>query len=230
MKQSDLSRSRRQFLVLGGASVAGAAALAACSSAPVTQSSGTIASTVTPATAPTTTANAEAVAAGRARIETAASLEVSIANFYAKFLSASYMTDADARTWATMFQTQHESNASALRDLSVSAGGTSSPKPNSYVDEQLIAPAMKVADADKSADALVKLATQLEEAAASTATLAINSLAGADLRQGLMAVGTTNARHAAVWRLRTSKGDLGAAVPDALQSQRDALPVAAGPS
>ena len=230
MTQSDLPRSRRQFLVLGGASVAGAAALAACSSTPVTQSSGTIASTVTPATAPTTTANAEAVKTGQARIEAAASLEVSIANFYAKFLGATYMTDTASRAWATTFKAQHESNASALRDLSTAAGGKASSKPNAYVDEQLIAPAMKVADADGSPDALIALATQLEEAAASTATLTINSLAGAKLRQGLMAVGTTNARHAAVWRLRTSKGDLGAAVPDALQSQRDALPVAAGPS
>ena len=224
MTRSELPRSRRQFLVLGGASVAGAAALAACSSSPVTQSSGTIASTVTPATAPTTTANAEAVAAGRARIEAAASLEVSIAAFYGDFLKAPYMTDADARAWATTFRAHHESNASALRDLSTSAGGKSSSKPNADVDKSLIAPAMKIADANSSADDLISLATKLEQTAASTATLAVSALAGAELRQGIMAVGTTNARHAAVWNLATSKGDLSSAVPDAMQSQRDALP------
>lgn len=230
MTRSDFPRSRRQFLVFGGASVVGAAALAACSSAPVTQSSGTIASTVTPATAPPTTATADALKTGRTRIEAAASLELSIAAFYAKFLQATYMNDGDARTWATTFRAHHVSNAAVLQKLSASAGGTSSPKSNSYVDKQLVTPAMKVADANKSIDDLIKLATHLEEAAASTATLAVDSLAGADLRQGIMSVGTTNARHVAVWRLASSKGDLGAAVPDVMQSQRDALPVSAGPA
>lgn len=230
MTRSDLPRSRRQFLVLGGASVAGAAALAACGSAPVTQSSGTLPTTVTPATAPPTTASADALAAGRTRLETAASLEVSLAAFYVTFLTATYMTDADSRAWATMFRDHHESNATVLRKLSAKAGGTSSPKPNAYVDKQLIAPAMKIADANKSMDDLIALATKLEEAATSTATLTVNSLAVSDLRQGIMEVGGANARHAAVWRLSSSKGDLTVSAPDALQSQRDALPVAATPS
>lgn len=223
-------QSRRQFLVLGGASVAGAAALAACSSAPVVQSSGTIASTVTPATAPTTTANADALTAGRARIETAVSLEISIANYYATFLKAAYMTDATARDWATQFRQHHLANATTLRRLSVQAGGRSSGRSNVYVDDQLIAPALTVANTDRSSDQLIALATKLEEAAASTATLAVGSLTSAATRSGIMTVGATNARHAAVWRLVTSKGDLSAAVPDALQSQRDALPNAAAPA
>ena len=168
---------------------------------------------MTPATAPTTTANAEALANGRARIEAAASLEVSIAAFYGKFLKAPYMTDADARAWATTFQRTTSPTPRHCEDLSTSAGGKSSSKPNAQVDKTLIDPALKIADANQSADDLIALATKLEEAAASTATLAVNALAAAERRQGIMAVGSTNARHAAVWNLATSKGDLSSACP-----------------
>lgn len=216
--------SRRQFLVLGGAATAGAAALAACSSTPVVQSSGTAASTVTPATAPTTTEAADLVTNSESILRTATSLEASIVAFYDKMLAAAYLTDPAAKSWARTIQSNHVAHVAALKDLTRSVGAKPYEKTNAQVDAFVIVPKLALADKARSAADLVSLAVELEEAAASTMTLAVGSLGLPSTRQSIMAVGAGDARHHAVWNLYGSNGDLASAAPDAMQSLRDALP------
>lgn len=220
------ARSRRQFLVAGGASVLGAATLAACGGSTVVDTSGSIASTSVAPTAPPTTASKADIEAGRSIIRTATSLEHSLAAFYATFTAAAYL-DAEAKTWGAIIQGNHEANASALEDLTRVAGGKAFTGPNAFVDKELIAPSLKLANSLKSSDKLIELATQLEQTATATDTLAVSSIALGNLRQGIMAVGATNSRQAYLWRLFAKPGSFTDALPDALISLRDALPAAA---
>ncbi len=215
--------SRRRFLVAGGASVLGAAGLAACSGSSVVNTSGTVASTEVPATAPTTKPDADTVKAGQSILRTATSLEHSLVAFYTDFAAAAYVTDADAQQWGQTCRAHHVANATALSQLTRTAGGKAYTKSNSYVDAHLVEPQMKLAKAAKSAPKLIALAASLEEAAASTDTLAVRTLARANLRQGLMEVGAANARHATLWQLFAAQGDFAGVLGDALYSLRNAL-------
>lgn len=221
--QPDRIHSRRRFLLAGGASALGAATLAACSGSSVVNTSGTVATTLTPPTAPPTTADEATLAAARSLLRTATSLEHSLTAFYAKFNAAAYL-NSDAQPWGTQFAGHHRANASALEALTTHAQGKPYTNTNDYVDEQLVAPALKLADSTKSSTRLINLAAQLEATGAATCTLAVSTLVDADQRRGIMAVGATDARQAYLWRLFGGAGDLAAALPDALLSLRDALP------
>ena len=214
------STNRRQFLVLGGAAVAGAAALAACSPSSQTNTSGTLASTVVPATAPPITVSAEARAADVSILRTTTSLSQSIVKFYDKMLSSPLIIDDDVRTWATFMQNQQSLSVTTLQTLTTDNGGKAYQGANTYLDATIIAPALKVAEAQSD---LVKLAASLEQTAAATATLAVGTLAAVPTRQRIMAVGATAARHVAVWNLISSNGDLTTGAPNPLQPVRDAL-------
>lgn len=218
--------SRRRFLLAGGASALGATVITACGGSSVVNTSGTVPTTLVAATAPPTTANKAALEAARSLLRTATSLEHSLAAFYDTFGAAAYL-DEGAKSWGAQFADHHRANASALEALTRRAGGDPYTKPNDYVDTQLIAPAMKLADSTKSSDKLVALAAQLESTGAATDTLAVATLTDGDQRQGIMAVGATNSRHAYLWRLFADQGGLADSLPDAMLPLRDALPGAA---
>jgi hypothetical protein len=224
--QPDRTHTRRRFLFAGGASALGAATLAACSGSSVVNTSGTVATTEVPATAPPTTADEATLEAGRSLLRTATSLEHSLTAFYAKFEAAPYL-NPDATSWGNQFAGHHQANASALEALTTHAGGKPYTGSNEYVDEQLVEPALKLADSTESSDGLIRLAAQLEATAAATCTLAVSTLVGAEQRQGIMAVGATNARQAYVWRLFGDPGALADSLPGAQLSLRDALPSSA---
>ena len=214
------STNRRQFLVLGGATVAGAAALAACSPSSQTNTSGTLASTIVPATAAPTTVSAESQAADVVILRTATSMSQSIVKFYDTMISSPLITDADVKTWAKFMQNQQSISVSTLQTLTTDNGGKAYRGTNTYVDTTIIAPALKIAQAQSD---LVKLATNLEQAAAATATLAVGTIAAFQTRQRIMAVGTTASRHVTVWNLIAGNGDITAGAPNAFQPVHDAL-------
>lgn len=219
-------QSRRTFLLAGGASVLGAATLAACSGSSVVNTSGTIPATDVPATVPVTTPDPAMLEAERSLLRTATSLEHSLAAFYTKFVGAAYLDDA-ARTWGGRFENHHRANATRLETLTRDAGGEAWTEPNAYVDAKLIESALAQADAEQSADKLIDLAAQLEATGAATDTLAVPSIVTPELRAGIMEVGATNSRQAYLWRLVRNVEDPAAALPDALLSLQDALPAAA---
>ena len=218
--------TRRRFLVAGGASALGAVTLGACAGSNVVNTSGTVPTTLVAATAPPTTADKATLEAARSALRTAASLERSLAAFYTRFGAAAYL-DETARTWGTQFAGHHEANATALDAVVDEAGGEPYTQPNEYADTELIEPAMQLADATESSDRLIELAAQLESTGAATCALAVGSLADAGQRQGIMAVGATNARQASLWRLLVGGSGPADALGDALYSLRDALPAAA---
>lgn len=218
--------SRRRFFIAGGASVLGAATLAACAKSSVVNTSGPVPSTSVTPTAPPTTAAASSIDAGRSLLRTLTSVETSLVSFYDSFLGAAYLDD-DAKSWGTLFREHHTANAKALQTVTTTAGGKAYTGPNKYLDDELVTNGVAQANALKSSSQLVELAVQLEETATSTAALAVASLVGGDARQGAMAVGATNSRHAYLWRLFATPASLSDSLPDALLSVRDALPASA---
>ena len=227
-----LTGDRRQFLVLGAATIAGAAALAACSSAPVVNSTGTIASTLTPPTAPIPTVSKEDRAADVVFLRTASSLEASLIAFYDKMLASPLVTTPAVRTWAQLFQSHHTAHLSTLGTLTTDQGGKAYTEPNASTDSSLVTSQLAAA---KTEDDLVAIATTLEEIVASTAAMFVSQLAVAANRKPLTAIGGATARQVAVWRLSkpaaVRNNGLLAAFPNnsdpAFQSLRDALGVAA---
>ncbi len=216
------SPSRRRFLVAGGASIVGAATVAACSSSPTVTTSGTVASTAVTPTAPLVRPTAKELAAGRALLRTATSVERSLAAFYERFVAASYL-DAAAKQWGGQFGTAHAESATRLAALTKSAGGAPYLKTNAYLDTQLIKPGMALADGSSSSSRLIALASTLEQAAASTETLAVSSLPRQPDRSGIMEVGAANSRRSVFWTLMDNPGDFAGAIPAALYSLENAL-------
>lgn len=217
--------SRRRFFIAGGASLVGAATLSACGGPSVVNTSGTVATTEVAPTAPPTTADASSVDASRSMLRTLTSVERSLAEFYTSFGAAAYV-DADAKPWGALFAQHHTANATALEAFTRTAGGDPYTGTNEYLDEQLVKPGLASANAQKSSDNLIELAAQLEATGAATGTLAISTVVGGDIRQGVMAAAATNSRQAYLWRLFTQPGDLAGALPTAQLSLRDALPAA----
>ncbi len=212
---------RRQFLVAGGATVVGAVVLGACSSAedPV-KHSGTTVTTAVPPTAPPPTSNAEQVAADKQLLRTATSFELLAAATYDKLLATKYVTDAPTVAALQRFGAQHTANAATLSEATTMAGGEAYDKPNTYLDENVITPAMtRVQDAASA----VSLARQLEAMATSTYTQACSQLSTPKLRQAAMSVGGSAARRLAVLDMTVANNSLAAGAPAARQTVRDAI-------
>lgn len=213
--------SRRQFLQLGGASLAAAAVLAACGSPDKNvQRSGTTVTTAVPPTAPPASATAAEQATNQTLLRTSTSLELLIVQVYGELLDKSLVTDAANKAMLTRFRDQHGTSAKALATATTTAGGTAYDKPNEYLQTNLVAPAMATVTDEASA---LKLARQLEQVAASTYTQAASQLTGPKLRQKVMSIGGATARQVTVLNLVVADGDLTAGVADARFTTRDAM-------
>ena len=211
------SPTRRGLFKLGGATILGAAVLAACGSnndtkatTPPTTAAGAAATTGAPATtaaaattiapgttgAPATTGATGGAAMDLVLARTAASLEKLAVDVYgtaAGLLSTPAIKDA-----ATLFAGHHQQHLDALNGVITGAGGAAITAQNKAVYDALIAPAL--AKAKTEADA-VTLAVMLEEAAAQTYVFAGGALSTPKLRSTIMTIGGVEARHAAVLRM-----------------------------
>ena len=211
------SPNRRGFFKLGGATILGAAVLAACGSDKDTKT--TTASTVAPGTdAATTTAAGTTPAAGSTATtmagttpgsapadggsmdltlaRTAASLEKLAVDVYGT--AAALLTTQAVKDAATLFAGHHQQHLDALNGVITQAGGSAITKMNQAVYDALIAPALAKAKTETDA---VMLATMLEEAAAQTYVFAGGALSTPGLRSTIMTIGGVEARHAAVLRI-----------------------------
>jgi rubrerythrin len=196
------SPSRRTLFKIGGASIIGAAVLAACAddddstaNRPADPTTTAAPATSAPAmTAPATTAptggNQDLVLA-----RTAASLEKLAVDTYG---AAALLTTAAVKDAATMFAAHHQMHLDALNGVITSAGGKAVTEMNQAVYDALVKPAVEAAKTE--ADA-VNLAVQLEEAAAQTYVFAGGALSSPQLRSTIMTIGGVEARHAAVLRM-----------------------------
>ncbi len=209
--------ARRQFLKIGGATVAGAAVLAACSSdkksATDTSGSTTGAGGTNPST--DTGSGTTAAAGGGAAMDvvlakTAVSLENLAVAVYNKALALPIQYDAAVADAAKLFRDQHQQHADQLNSVLTSNGAPKYTDPNQYILDNVVTPALPSLT-DQTA--VVKFAMTLEANAASTYAYAAGLLSTADLRQALMSIGGIESRHFTVLSLALAPTDAKAAVP-----------------
>lgn len=184
------SPGRRQLFKIGGATIMGAAVLAACGSdddegSPSGGGDG----------GGTTTTAAPDPAMDRPLVRTAASLEKLAVDTYQTAIDSGLVTTAAIAQAATLFQAHHQDHLDALNAAVKDLDGEEVTEPNEAVFRALIEPA--VAAAATEAD-LVNIALDLENAAAQTYAFAGGTLTAPALRSTIMTIGGIEARHAAV--------------------------------
>ena len=180
---------RRHFFKIGGATIMGAAVLAACGS----DDNG--AATTTTAGGGETTTTAATGGMDMALARTAASLEKLAVDTYQTGIDSGLVTTAAIASAATLFQEHHQAHLDALNGAIKGLGGKEITEPNKAVFDALIKPAV---DAAKAEADIVKLALDLENAAAQTYAYAGGTLSVPALRSTIMTIGGIEARHAAV--------------------------------
>jgi hypothetical protein len=185
--------SRRGFLKLSGATLLGAAVLAACGNddngGGTKQASGGESSTT--------------MAEGGGNMDlalarTAASLEVLAVNTYTTGIDSGLVKNKAVADAAKLFRDHHQAHADALNGAIDQAGGQRVTEQNQAVFDALVAPAVQKA---KSEADIAKLALDLESAAAQAYTFAASQLSTPQLRSTIMTIGGIEARHAAILRV-----------------------------
>jgi hypothetical protein len=181
---------RRAFFKLGGATIMGAAVLAACGDTDDDSGSGGTAGDTTSSTMGEGEDNMDLALA-----RTAASLEKLAVDTYQTGIDSGLVTTMAIADAATLFQTHHQEHLDALNGAITNAGGEEITEANEAVFNALIEPA--VAEAATEAD-IVQLAFDLESAAAQTYVFAGGTLTVPALRSTIMTIGGIEARHAAI--------------------------------
>jgi hypothetical protein len=188
MNQPDTTRkpARRDFLRLGGATIALSAVVAACGSddgeqLPVT------------GTAPPTDDESTSTASPEMDItllRTQQSIEVLAAQTYRTVIDEGLLTTPALLEAMERFQGQHEERAQLLGEAATEAGGEPYPDPNPFlattVDEQV--------EVLSDEEATVALALELEAIATQTCVYASELFTTPELRQTIMSVGGAEAR------------------------------------
>ena len=182
------SPGRRSLFKLGGATIIGAAVLAACGD--TDDDSGR-----DEGSSPSTTAGDGGGEMDLALARTAASLEKLAVDTYQTGIDSGLVTTMAVADAATLFQSHHQDHLDALNAVIGDAGGEEVTEPNAAVFEALIEPAVAAAKAEKD---IVQIAFDLEAAAAQTYVFAGGQLSTPTLRSTIMTIGGIEARHAAI--------------------------------
>jgi hypothetical protein len=201
------SPGRRQLFKVGGATIMGAAVLAACGSDD--EASGP----VTTAGGDTTTSMGRSGDMDLALARTAASLEQLAVDTYQTGIDSGLVTTMAIADAAVLFQSHHQAHLGALNGAIRDAGGEEVTEANGAVFDALIAPAVEAAKAEGD---IVQLALDLELAAAQTYVFAAgpDGLSVPALRSTIMAIGGIEARHAAVLQVAAQAAPPTAAFPE----------------
>ena len=176
---------RRQFFKIGGATIMGAAVLAACGG-----DDSDDADSVGSDEAPDADPNMDLALA-----RTAASLEKLAVDTYATAAGSGLVTTAAIGDAAGLFMAHHQAHLDALNGAITGAGGAEVTEANQAVFDAMVKPAI---DALKDEAGVVQLALDLELAAAQTYVFAGGALSEPSLRSTIMTIGGVEARHAAV--------------------------------
>jgi hypothetical protein len=178
------SPGRRQMFKIGSATIIGAAVLAASGSDDDSSGGKT-----------TTGGGTSDDSMDLPLARTAASLEKLAVDTYQVGIDSGLVTTAAIGQAAMLFQEHHQAHLDALNGAISAAGGEEVTEQNQAVFDALVAPAVAAAKAE--AD-IVKLALDLELAAAQTYAFAGGALSAPSLRSTIMTIGGIEARHAAV--------------------------------
>jgi hypothetical protein len=209
---------RRRFLTAGGLTLATSALLVACGdsgddgSIPV---SGTLPVPGEEGATPTTTPE-QGQETDLTLLRTAQSIEVLAVDTYQAAIDSGLVTTPAIADAAQLFQQQHREHADLVAETTTEAGGEPYDQPNEYLSTEVVEPALGVLDGE---EGIVSLALALENTAAQTYVFAAELLTTPDLRQAVMSIGATEARHVSV--LFTVQNQ--PPVPFAFMPRRDAV-------
>jgi hypothetical protein len=203
------SPGRRQLFKIGGATIMGAAVLAACGSDDDDDDAGTGGGTDGGGGSTTTAAPDPSMDLPLAR--TAASLEKLAVDTYQTGIDSGLVTTAAIAEAATLFQVHHQAHLDALNGAIKDLDGEEVTEANEAVFKALIEPAVMAAAAE--AD-IVTIALDLENAAAQTYAYAGGTLTAPALRSTIMTIGGIEARHAAVLQVAALAASPLAVFPD----------------
>lgn len=188
----------RRGAVVGGTGLTGAALLAACGDDGDDATPGTSGAPATTA-APGTTGGRPSTTAGGSMdlvlAKTAASLEALAVAAYDTAIGSGLVKTAAIGDAAKLFRSHHQAHLDALNSVITQSGAARVTEPNAAVKKAMVDPA--VAAAKSEAD-IVKLAFDLEDAAAQTYVFAATQLSTPKLRSTIMTIGGIEARHRAL--------------------------------
>lgn len=200
---------RRQFFKFGGATIIGAAIMAACGDDDDDDGSG-------PGSG-SGSGDSAATEMDVVLLRTATSLELLAVEAYQVAIDSGVVTTRSIADAAVLFQSHHQEHAEALQGATEANGGTPFTEPNQFVFDNVVTPALPSLTSET---AIVGFAATLEDAAAQTYAFAAGALSTPEFRQTIMSIGGVEARHLAI--LRTSLGD--PAVPVAFLPTDGAIP------
>lgn len=186
---------RRQLFKLGGATMLGAAILAACGDDSDDDAAST---TTTAAGAGMGDSNLDLTLA-----RTAASLEQLAIDVYGNPDAGALLRTKAVIDAATLFAAHHTAHRDALNGVITNAGGQAVTTANAAVFKALVEPRLPML---KSEADVVSLAYDLESAAAQTYVFAGGTLSTPELRSTIMTIGGVEARHAAVLKMAAAAG------------------------
>lgn len=203
--------SRRGFLKIGGATVIGAAVLAACGS----EATPDVVESGSPGES-TTTADPAATEFDTNLLRTATSLEVLAVDTYQTAIDSGLIGTADLLDTFVLFRDQHDDHRSALQQATEDYAGTGTAweGTNRFLQDTVVGPALEGLTDEES---VVQLALQLETLAAESYVWAAGELSTATLRQAIMGIGGIEGRHQAVLRTFLDEDP----VPDAFEPTDD---------
>ncbi|MGH9149117.1 MAG: ferritin-like domain-containing protein [Acidimicrobiales bacterium] len=200
--------NRRRFLKFGGLSVATAAVFAACGD----DDSGGDAGSATPTTA--------ASQADITILRTASSLEELAVAVYDTAIKSGLVKTAAIGDAAKLFQEQHREHSALFKTETTQRGGTAFDRPNPAV-MSMIQPTI---NGLKDETGVVRLAFDLELAAAQTYQSTVGKFADPKLNVAAMSVGGVEARHVEILRAVLKES----AVPKAFQTTEAAVAAGTG--
>jgi rubrerythrin len=184
--------TRRSFLTVGGAALAGSAVLAACGQQPTNQIAQTGTTPLQPNPSSTTTTAPGSPETDLVLLRTASSIEVLAIETYEKAITSGALTTPAVKSAIELFRSQHQDHLQLLSTVTSDAGGTPYTDANFYLAYEVVNPTLKSVKTE--ADVLA-LATTLEDTAAQTYVYAGGILTTQNLRAALMSIGATEARH-----------------------------------
>lgn len=179
---------------VGGITLAGAALLAACGSDGKDAASPSTNGATTTSVATAGTGGSTAMSGDVVILRTASSIEELAIAAYQIAIDSGLVKTAAIGDAAKLFQSQHREHSALFQAETKRAGGTPFDKPNPAV----LAALKPTIDALKDEMGIIKLAFDLETAAAQTYQSNVGVVIDPKLNAALMSVGGVEARHAAI--------------------------------
>lgn len=188
---------RRRFVVLGGATVAGTALIAACKGA-----------TPPVSVAPPSTTTTMLVGSSKdlTILNTAISIQAVAQSMYNTMLGGTVVSTSTTLDLMKLFQSQHAQHQDLLTRTVREAGGTPVTQANPVIMAQVVQPQLSKLASESDA---VNLAYTVEHLLMATCQASIGALDHPALNKTMAQIGGNEARHVALWAIISNKSATG---------------------